>query len=75
MLAAPSRSVWIIFLRCFCPKLWLQSKFKHTLNKATDVVTQHLAKCVVDLRRFGLTTKTFIELCFGYAEVQRIGSS
>jgi len=55
-------------LRRLCPKLRLQPKFKHRLNKATDVVAKHLTNCFVDLRRLSPATKRIPELTLDHVE-------
>jgi hypothetical protein len=50
------------------PKLRLQIQLKHRLNKTADVVTRHLAKCFVDLRRLGLAPERIPELKLDHVE-------
>ena len=51
------RGFGVTVLRRFCPELRFKIQLVHRLNKATDVVAQHLAKCFVDLRRLSPATK------------------
>lgn len=52
--------------RLLRPKGRVNSEFEDGLNEATNIVTQHLTKSLIDLRGLGLTSKAVTELCLDH---------
>jgi hypothetical protein len=50
------------------PESWFDAEFVNALYQATQVVTKHLAKCFVDLRRAGFAPETVAELRLNHEE-------
>jgi hypothetical protein len=68
MIASWMRSIKGQRRATFRPKFWFDIQFKRTLNETAEIVTQYLAKRLVDLRGRRLAPQTVTKLGLNHVE-------